>query len=112
MGIENCPIKKALESMSEDDDKKMQQEMLLQLHQQYAVNNNAKLESAVSLIVGLIAVIGAYGYVFLHINEGSFVPCLKPEFNLLGLVLTAMAAIIVFLVYATKVGVLFDFLEI
>lgn len=95
MGIENCPIKKALESMSEDDDKKMQQEMLLQLHEQYAVNNNAKLESAVTLIVGLLAVIGAYGYVFLNINEVSYKPCIKPEFNLLDLVITAMAAIIV-----------------
>lgn len=81
--------------MSHNNDTYMQEQMLLQLHEQYAVNNNAKLSSAVTLIVGLLAVIGAYGYVFLHINEVSYKPCIKPEFNLLDLVITAMAAIIV-----------------
>lgn len=93
----NSANKKTSEDITQEEKTKleMKEQMLLQLHQQYAVNNNAKLSSAVTLIAALIAVIGAYGYVFLHINEGSFVPCLKPEFNLLGVVLTATAAIIV-----------------
>lgn len=37
-----------------------------QLHEQYAINNNANLSSIVALVVALIAVIGCYGYVFVH----------------------------------------------
>ena len=52
--------------MAELTDKEMQQKMELQLHEQYAINNNAYLSSIVTLLVGLLAAIGAYGYVFLH----------------------------------------------
>ena len=45
---------------------RMQQEMELQLHQQYAENNNANLGSIVTLIVALLAVFAGYGYVYLH----------------------------------------------
>ena len=44
--------------------KDVQQKMLLQLHEQYAVNNNSSLSSVVSLIVGMFAAIGFYGYAF------------------------------------------------
>lgn len=44
----------------------MQQKMELQLHEQYAINNNANLNSIIILIVGLFAALGSYGYVFLH----------------------------------------------
>lgn len=42
----------------------MQRKMLLQLHEQYAVNNNSGLSSVVSLIVGMFAAIGFYGYAY------------------------------------------------
>lgn len=81
--------------MSHNDDTYMKNKMLLHLHEQYAVNNNAKLSSAVTLIVGLLAVIGAYGYVFLHVDDN--LGCLRSthEYTLDDLILTAMAAIIV-----------------
>ena len=37
-----------------------------QLHEQYAVNNNAYLSSVISFLVGLFGAIGAYGYVLIH----------------------------------------------
>lgn len=84
--------------MSHNDDTYMKNKMLLHLHEQYAVNNNAKLSSAVTLIVGLLAVVGAYGYVFLHTsltNGKSELLNSKAEFTLLSLILTATAATIV-----------------
>ncbi len=47
-------------------EKKMKDELLSQLHEQYAVNNNANVSSMVTLIVGIIVVIGYYGYVFVN----------------------------------------------
>jgi len=44
----------------------MAEEMELQLHEQYAINNNANLSSAVALIAAMIAVVGFYAYVFAH----------------------------------------------
>lgn len=42
----------------------MKQKMLLQLHEQYAQNNNANLSSVIGLITAGIAILGFYGYVF------------------------------------------------
>ena len=47
-------------------DKAMQDELLKQLHEQYAVNNNANLGTIVTLVVAVIAVIGYFGYVYVH----------------------------------------------
>ena len=47
-------------------DTAMQDELLKQLHEQYAVNNNANLGTIVTLVVAVIAVIGYFGYVYVH----------------------------------------------
>lgn len=53
-------------------DMEMQQQMELQLHEQYAINNNSNLSSAMVLFVAMLAVVGAYGYVYIHsVNEFS-----------------------------------------
>lgn len=52
--------------MNKQRKKEMKEKMMMQLHEQYAVNNNANISSVIVLIVGMIAVFGAYGYVFLH----------------------------------------------
>ena len=44
----------------------MKQELELHLHEQYAINNNANLSSIMTFFVGMLAAIGAYGYVFLY----------------------------------------------
>ena len=46
---------------------KMKYSFYEQLHEQYAVNNNAYFGSIITLIVALMAVIGSYGYVFIQI---------------------------------------------
>lgn len=46
--------------------KNMHDVLLAHLHEQYAVNNNANLSSMVTLVVGIVAVIGYYGYVFIY----------------------------------------------
>ena len=38
----------------------------LQLHEQYAINNNANLSTIMALVIALIAVIGYYGFVFIN----------------------------------------------
>jgi len=39
-----------------------------QLHEQYAINNNANITSIIALITTLLGVIGVYGYIFVHSN--------------------------------------------
>ena len=48
------------------DNEEMQQELEKQLHEQYAINNNANLGNIIVLLTALIAVFGAYGYIYLH----------------------------------------------
>lgn len=38
----------------------------LQLHEQYAINNNANLSTIMALVIALIGVIGYYGYVYIN----------------------------------------------
>jgi len=42
------------------------EEIESQLHEQFAVNNNDHASTLVSIIAAVVAVIGAYGYVFVH----------------------------------------------
>lgn len=44
----------------------MQDELLAQLHKQYAINNNAGLSSIVTLLVAMFGVLGVYAYIFVH----------------------------------------------
>lgn len=49
-----------------DDNAMMQQQLELQLHEQYATNNNATLTSMLTLFVTMLAVLAGYGCVFLN----------------------------------------------
>lgn len=77
----------------------MQQEMELQLHEQYAQNNNANLGSIITLIVTLLAVFYGYGYVYLHstleFSEGFVKMYEDGYYTLDALVLTTMAVYVV-----------------
>ena len=55
-----------MSTMDPDKQKNMKDELLGQLHEQYAVNNNANLSTIITLVVTLIAVIGYFGYVYVH----------------------------------------------
>lgn len=79
----------------------MCQEMELQLHQQYAENNNANLGSIITLIVTLLAVFYGYGYVYLHstleFSDGFdfLCECECKHFTLDALLFTASAVYVV-----------------
>ena len=55
-------INKQLNNMAEDPKDKI----YLQLHEQYAINNNANLGTIMALVIALIAVIGYFGFVFIN----------------------------------------------
>lgn len=76
----------------------MHNKLLSQLHEQYAVNNNANLSTIISLLVALIAVIGCFGYVYVHTdcdfsgNLGILVKC-NETFYLETLLLAYIASV-------------------
>lgn len=83
----------------------MIQEMELQLHEQYAINNNSNLSSIIALLVSMLISLGAYGYVFLYSsNQWSGLGDLVkqegngPIFSLTALLLTMTAVSIVIFV--------------
>lgn len=80
------------------DNTAMQDELLKQLHEQYAVNNNANLGTIVTLVVAVIAVIGYFGYVYVHTGvdfSDDFGCLVKPngEFYLDALLLIYLASV-------------------
>ena len=81
-------------------DADMKAELLKQLHEQYAVNNNANLGTIVTLVVAVIAVIGYFGYVYVHTGVdfsddfGCLVKC-SGEFYLDALLLIYLASVLV-----------------
>ncbi len=77
---------------------RMQQEMELQLHDQYAANNNAYVTSTLTFIGSVLAVLYAYGYVFLHASENTTTFSILAHgdtYTIDAFLLTADAAIIV-----------------
>ncbi len=87
------------------DDEEMQQEMELQLHEQYAVNNNSNMGSVITLLVAMLASVSGYGYVYIHCitafssDWGNF--CASQDtFYMDALLVTAIATIIVLLIMA------------
>ncbi len=78
----------------------MEQELEKQLHEQYAINNNAYLSSIITLIVGLFAAIGAYGYVFIHTDVDSLTICSTstPSYTFSQLLFTALGCLIVLVI--------------
>lgn len=62
----NCPLDNLSRTkvMEITEKEGMQQELERQLHEQYAINNNAKVSSFVSFIVALFALFGFYGYMY------------------------------------------------
>lgn len=72
----------------------MRNELLSHLHQQYAENNNASFGSIASVIIALLSVIGAYGYIFVNSsirfgNLGHLNCCNKYSIDVLLLITIA-----------------------
>ena len=73
----------------------MQQELELQLHEQYAINNNATLSCMLTLFCTMLATLGGYGYVFINsVNEQSPNSTVAP-YTTDDLLFTTLAALVV-----------------
>lgn len=46
----------------------LKETLLSQLHEQYAINDNAKNQNFITFLVAIFALLGAYGYVYVHTN--------------------------------------------
>lgn len=94
--------------MDNEEKMKMQEQIEMQLHEQYAKNNNANVSSVVTLFVTMLASVGAYGYVFLHseilddfeyeIDSTTLYD--SEKFSFVALLLVAIAAIVVLIMIA------------
>ncbi len=76
----------------------MQQKLELQLHEQYAINNNATLSSMLSLFVSMLATLGGYGYVFINSTNRHLshpVSATREIYTTDDLIFTTIAATIV-----------------
>ena len=61
------PLPRSHQGREERMEEKMEvKDIESQLHEQFAVNNNDHASTLVSIIAAVVAVIGAYGYVFVH----------------------------------------------
>lgn len=94
--------------MDNEEKMKMQEQIEMQLHEQYAKNNNANVSSIVTLFVTMLASVGAYGYVFLHSenladfeNEIDLIMQYNSgKFSFVALLVVAIAAIVVLMMIA------------
>lgn len=86
--------------MVEQEQNKMNQEkkdLFMQLHGQYYADNQSRMNTLITIIVALLAVIGAYGYVLAY-SSRLFVT--KPEFTLLALLgMTAITLGVIAVLY-------------
>ena len=85
-------------SEKEQDPKKIPDELFLQLHEQYAINNNSSMVAVVSLLVSMFAAIGAYGYVWIHCNSALCSTCDNDVFSLSDIAFVAIGASFILLV--------------
>ena len=91
--------------MSQEDQLNMRQKLELHIHEQYAINDNAKMSSLITLFVPLLTAVGFYGYVFVHSTcefskfDGKW-ELIDPNkmFNLDALILTAFCSLFILFV--------------
>ena len=82
--------------------KSVQEQLELQLHQQYAENNNAYFSSIVVLLAAILSTLGAFGYVYIRTrllfssDFGLMYAC--NQYTLEAMLLIAMASLIVLLI--------------
>ena len=82
-----------------DPKKKVQEQIELQLHQQYAENNNAYFSSIVVLLAAILSALSAFGYIYIRTvllfsNDFVFI-CEKNQYTLDAMLLIAMASLLI-----------------
>lgn len=80
--------------MAELTPKEMQQKMELQLHEQYAINNNANFNSIIVLIAALIAVLGTFFNAYSKIDDNEKLNLTNPI-----LILYFGVSVVLFIIY-------------
>jgi hypothetical protein len=60
--------------------KKSQEELENQLHHQYAENDNSRTQVFTSFIIGIVALFGFYGYVFVNTYSESIGILIRKNF--------------------------------
>ena len=85
----------------------MQKELELQLHEQYAINNNANVSSFIAMIGALIIAFTGYGYVLYQYLMGECARCNHDKANAATMVHIATFAVLVviFILYMVAIEV-------
>lgn len=100
---------------------KLDEELLSQLHEQYAINDNAKNQNFITFLISIFALLGAYGYVYIYTYTGTKIDDFNSEFVqsfcsieyfhpnvlititvIIVLIFTFMAMLVAFLGYSTR----------
>ena len=83
----------------------MQKELELQLHEQYAINNNANVSSFIAMITALIIAFGGYGYVLYQYLMGECACCNYDKANAATMVHIATFAVLVVILILYMVAI-------
>jgi len=76
---------------------KMSDRLEAQLHEQYAKDNNSYFSSIVALFIGMLAALGAYGYVFIFCNADNAINFTPEQLIYASMVACVVLAIIAYL---------------
>jgi len=77
----------------------MQKELELQLHEQYAINNNANVSSFIAMIGALIIAFTGYGYVLYQYLMGDVCCCKMADAETMVHIATFAVLVVIFILY-------------
>lgn len=77
----------------------MQKEIELQLHEQYAINNNANVSSFIAMIGALIIAFTGYGYVLYQYLMGDVCCCKMADAETMVHIATFAVLVVIFILY-------------
>ena len=83
----------------------MQKELELQLHEQYAINNNANVSSFIAMIGALIIAFTGYGYVLYQYLMGDVCCCKMAEAETMVHIATFAVLVVIFILYMVAVQI-------
>ena len=83
----------------------MQKELELQLHEQYAINNNANVSSFIAMIGALIIAFTGYGYVLYQYLMGDVCCCKMADAETMVHIATFAVLVVIFILYMVAVQI-------
>lgn len=88
-----------------DNIENMQKELELQLHEQYAINNNANVSSFIAMITALIIAFSGYGYVLYQYLMGDVYCCKMADAKTMVDIATFAVLTVIFILYMVAIEV-------